>query len=106
MLSKALHLFRVLRLCVSLLGQRLTLALGHRKSRLSIRFDDLNLRISVDMVLLLVGLGHLQNLGGFLLGPSLSQHLLVLSFDDLDRLLFQRMNLLPLLERFHLNFFV
>ena len=106
MLPEALHLFRILGLGVGLLSQRLALALGHHQSRLSIRFNDLNLRICVDMVLLLVCLGHLQDLGGFLLGPSLGQHLLILCFDDLNRLLFQRMNLPPLLERFHLDFFI
>ena len=106
MLSEAFHLFRVLRLSVRLLGQCFALALGHRESRLSIRFDNLNLRIRVNMMLLLVRLGRLQDLGGFLLGSSLGQHLLILCFDDLNRLLFQRMDFPPLLERFHLDFFV
>jgi len=97
MSSHTLHMLRVRRFGLSFLSQSLRPVLGNCQSCLSLRLDDLNFDISISVMLLFVSLSLLQDLSSFTLGFPLSQEFLVISLDDLNRLVLHSIDLSLLL---------
>jgi len=97
MSSHTLHMLRVRRFGLSFLSQSLRPVLSNSQSCLSLRLDDLNFDISISVMLLFVSLSLLQDLSSFTLGFPLSQEFLVISLDDLNRLVLHSIDLSLLL---------
>ena len=82
MLPLGLHVISVLSFGIRLLDPPLRFGLSHFQPGLRVLSDDLRLGVRDYMLLLLVGLGLLQDLDGFGFRPELCQLFLVLGLDE------------------------